>query len=183
MSGKPLRAALVFGAGILAVVSAHAFDILRAQQDISATPAGSMIATAHGCPSGPPGRPLQLAEAVERALCGNPKTRQAWDSVKAQAAAVGAARAAYLPTVSANGQAVHENSLVNVEGHPTLGAAYSAGVHSTGISLNWLLFDFGGREATLENANALLAAARATQNATLQTVFAVTAKDYYTAQA
>jgi outer membrane protein len=177
-----VRAALALTAALVCG-HARAADVLRAQRDISATPAGAMLPAASSCPAGPPGNPLQLAEAVERALCCNPKTSAAWANVKAQAAAVGAARAAYLPTLSANGQAVHENSTVNVQDHPTLGSAYSAGVHSTSLSLNWLLYDFGGREATLDNANALLAAARATQNATLQTVFATVAKDYYAAQA
>ncbi|WP_322030078.1 TolC family protein, partial [Paraburkholderia sp. J76] len=51
------------------------------------------------------------------------------------------------------------------------------------VSLNWMLYDFGGREAGLANANALLEAARATQDATLQDFFASAAKDYYAAQA
>ncbi|MDR0457415.1 MAG: TolC family protein, partial [Burkholderiaceae bacterium] len=51
------------------------------------------------------------------------------------------------------------------------------------LSLNWLLFDFGGREATLRNAHALLVAAQATEDATLQAVFDTAAKDYYAAQA
>jgi outer membrane protein len=161
---------------------AHAFDVLRAERDISPTAAGAMLPTAGGCPAGEPARPLQLAEAVERALCGNPKTRQAWADVKAQAAGVGVARAAYLPTVTANWQGVRENSVVDIENHSTPGSDYTATVRSESVSLNWLLFDFGGREAALRNANALLEAARATQDATLQDQFATVAKDYYGAQ-
>jgi outer membrane protein len=160
---------------------AHAFDVLRAERNISATAAGAML-SADGCPAGAPARPLQLAEAVGRALCSNPKTRQAWADVKAQAAGVGVARAAYLPTVSANWQGVRENSVVDIENHPTLGSDYTATVRSEGVSLNWLLFDFGSREAALRDANALLEAARATQDATLQDQFATIAKEYYAAQ-
>jgi outer membrane protein len=187
VSGKRLVyrcacAALALGAA----VPARAFDmpdVLRAQRAISATAAGSMIRSADGCPAGPPGRPLRLSEAVERALCANPKTREAWADVKAQAAAVGVARAAYLPTVSASWQGVRESSIVDIENQPSLSSDYAATVRSESITLNWLLFDFGGREMVLKNAGALLEAARATQDATLQAVFAVAAKDYFAAQA
>lgn len=161
---------------------ACALDVLRAEQGISATAAGAMVSTASGCAAGVPGRPLRLAEAVERALCSNPKTRAAWADVKAQAAGVGVARAAYLPTVSANWQGVRQNSVTDIENHPTLGSDHTSTVRSADVSLNWLLFDFGGREAALKNANALLEAARATQDATLQDEFATVARDYYAAQ-
>ena len=56
-------------------------------------------------------------------------------------------------------------------------------MRSETASLSWVLYDFGGRSAALRNAKELLAAAQATQQAELQTVFASTAKDYYAAQA
>lgn len=181
MNARLLMRPAVLAALLSPCVFAHALDVLRAQQDIPATAAGAML-SADGCPTGAPERPLRLAEAVERSLCSSPKTRQAWADVKAQAAGVGVARAAYLPTVSANWQGMRENSVVDIENHPALGSDYTATVRSEGVSLNWLLFDFGGREATLRNANALLEAARATQDATLQDEFATVAKDYYGAQ-
>jgi outer membrane protein len=55
-------------------------------------------------------------------------------------------------------------------------------VHAETVSLNWVLYDFGARSAALKNANAMLEAARATQDATLQSSFAATARDYYAAQ-
>jgi outer membrane protein len=51
------------------------------------------------------------------------------------------------------------------------------------VSLGWTLFDFGARRASLDNAQALLAAALANQNAALQTSFQAVTKDYYAAQA
>jgi outer membrane protein len=166
-------------AGLVAL-SGAAFDVLRAEQDISSTPAGSMVTI---CQFGDtPGRPLRLAEVVERALCSNPKTRGAWAVVKAQAAGLGVARAAYLPTISGNVQGVRESSVTNIQDYPSLSSNIASNTHSESVSLNWLLFDFGGREAALKNANALLEAARAMQEATLQSFFATTAKDYYAAQ-
>jgi len=163
--------------------SDSAFDILRAERNISATAGGAMTPGKEECPSGPPGRPLQLSEAVERSLCNNPKTRKAWADVKAQAAAVGVARSAYLPTISGDVDGVYEHSVTEIKSHPRQTSVYTAPVRSANASLNWLLYDFGAREATLRNANALLEAARFTQDATLQSVFASTAKDYYAAQA
>jgi outer membrane protein len=159
---------------------AYAFDVLRAEQGIFVTAAGSIAPVCQF--DAPPGRPLRLQEAVERTLCSNPKTREAWAEVKAQAAGVGVARAAYLPQITANWQGVRENSVTDIENHPALSSDINANVRNAGVSLNWMLYDFGGREAGLRNANALLEAARATQDATLQDFFAQAAKDYYAAQ-
>nr|WP_094780669.1 TolC family protein [Paraburkholderia ribeironis] len=161
----------------------HAFDVLRTEGSITATPAGAFVPDPASCQFGPPGVPLALAEAVQRALCSNPKTREAWADVKAGAAGVGVARAAYLPTISGNGQIVRENSVTDVTGHPNLSSATLATVHSESVSLNWTLYDFGARAATVRNASALLAAAQATHNAALQDLFVTVAKDYYAAQA
>ncbi|ALP65397.1 TolC family protein [Paraburkholderia caribensis] len=179
-ASQQIRIALLAGLAALSG-SADAFDALRAEQDISATPAGSMVTVCQFAES--PGRPLRLAEAVERALCNNPKTRAAWAAVKAQAAGVGVARAAYLPTVSATWQGVRESSVTDIENHPMLGSNTVSNVQSASVSLNWMLFDFGAREAGLKNANALLDAAQAMQDASLQNSFALISKDYYSYQA
>lgn len=172
---------IVWLAGLLASGgTAHAWDVLRAEQGISGTAAGSMVTVCEFDKT--PGQPLRLEEAVERTLCSNPKTREAWAAVKAQAAGVGAARAAYLPTVTANWQGMRDDSVTNIENHPTLSSDIASNVRVASVSLNWTLYDFGGREAALKNANALLEAARATQDATLQSFFATAAKDYYAAQ-
>jgi outer membrane protein len=164
-------------------LSARAFDVLHTAGGISATPAGAIVPDVTGCQFGPPTSPLRLNEAVERALCGNPKTREAWADVKAQAAGLGVARAAYLPTISGNAQFVRDNAVTDVTGHPNLSSTTLATVHSESISLNWMLYDFGARAAAVRNTAALLAAAQSTQNATLQALFVTVAKDYYSAQA
>ena len=128
--------------------------------------------------------PLPLQDAVERGLCNNPKTREAWAQVKIQAAGVGIGRAAYLPTVTGNWQGVRDDTATNVTGYPQYSSDYRSSVLRTeSVSLNWVLYDFGGRKAALANATALLAAARASQEAALEQAFADVAKDYYAAQA
>jgi outer membrane protein len=170
---------------LLAVITAlsnaaHAFDVLRAEHGISATSAGAMAPLCAFDRA--PERPLRLAEAVERTLCNNPKTREAWAAVKAQAAGVGVARAAYLPTVSVNWQGVRDYAVSDIENHPALSSDIASTVRAASVNLSWTLYDFNGREAALRNANALLEAARATQDATLQVFFEQAAKDYYAAQ-
>jgi outer membrane protein len=165
---------------------ACAFDVLRTMQDVPSTAAGALLpagANMMPCVFSAIGTPLELNEAVERALCNNPKTREAWGNVKIQAAGVGQARAAYLPTISATWQDVRDDSVTNVNGHPELSSAERATIHSESVSANWVLWDFGGRRAALDNANELLSAARANENATLQVAFANVVKDYYAAQA
>jgi outer membrane protein len=181
MSGKRLAQ---LAAGLLLIhLPAWAFDPLFSNASVPATPTAEIITSSPACDFGPLNTTLSLHEAVARALCHNPKTRAAWAAVKAQAAAVGAARAAFLPTVSGSWQDVHDDSMTNVTGHPELSSNTAATVRSESIELNWLLFDFGARNAALRNAADLLAAARATQDATLQDEFATVAKDYDAAQA
>lgn len=117
------------------------------------------------------GAALTLADVVDQALCGNPQTRLAWANAKIQAAQVGAAQSAYLPTLAATGSrsrtATDSNSL------PTY--YQTAGT----LAANYLLYDFGGRAARLENARRLMSALAATQDAVLQSVFLAAVQAYY----
>ncbi|RKR38206.1 TolC family protein [Paraburkholderia sp. BL17N1] len=182
MSAKPIIAAAL-AVWLTISPEARAFDVLRTESAIPATPADAIVPDAGGCLFAPPGNPLLLGEAVERALCNNPKTREAWADVKAQAAGLGIARSAYLPTVAGTAQLMRDDSVTNVAGHPSLSSASTANLNSESISLNWTLYDFGARSASVTNASALLAAAHSMQDATLQTLFVTVAKDYYAAQA
>ncbi|MGI4813661.1 MAG: TolC family protein [Janthinobacterium lividum] len=135
------------------------------------------------CTFGEMQMPLRLEDAVERSLCNSPKTREAWATVKIQAAAVGIGRAAYLPTVSATWQGVRDHSVSDINGFPQYSSNYRNLLKTDSVSLSWVLYDFGGRDAALQNATALLAAAQANQQAALEAAFATVAKDYYAAQA
>ena len=80
----PVTLATIAVIGLLvAAPCAHAFDVLRTEEGISETPAGSIVPDPAGCQFGPPARPLLLAGVVERALCASPKTRGAWAEVSA----------------------------------------------------------------------------------------------------
>ncbi|WP_083370260.1 TolC family protein [Chromobacterium sphagni] len=54
-------------------------------------------------------------------------------------------------------------------------------VQQSRLTLNWLLYDFGARDAALKNAHALLESAQANLDGVMQKVLAGTAQDYYAA--
>lgn len=117
--------------------------------------------------------PLTLAEVVDGALCNNPQTRLAWANARAQAAQVGIAQGAYLPTLNAT--AGHARIGSHSDGDASLHYTQT----SASLSASYLLYDFGGRAATLENARQLAAALAATQDAVLQSVFLAAVQAYY----
>lgn len=168
---------------LCAAPAAWCFDVFRTEAEVPTLPSASMLGSGHACAFGPLGQPVSLQEAIERALCNNPKTHEAWASVKLQAAGVGVAKGRYLPTLSGSWQDVRDHSATDVDGQPQLSSAQAAMQRSESLSLSWVLYDFGGRGAALDNAVALLTAAQANQQAILQAVFVNVAKDYYAAQA
>ena len=124
------------------------------------------------CAAKPLDHALNLAEVVNLALCNNPQTHVAWANSLAQAAQVGVSEAAYLPGVD-----------LNAADDRTSGTAPTLNQLSVGVTFSYLLYDFGSRSANLENARQLLAAANATQDSTVQSVFLAAVQDYYLVQA
>ena len=121
-----------------------------------------------------PAKALSLSDVVERALCNNPQTHEAWANARAQAAQLGVSKAANLPSLSANGTVSHNAT----NGRGTV-ASNSYQQQSVGLSLNYLLYDFGGRSAAISNAEQVLIAANAAQDTAIQSVFLAAVQDYY----
>ncbi len=115
---------------------------------------------------------LDALRVVDLALCQNPDTHEAWANARAQAAQVGVAQADYLPVL--DGKA--STSLARSD-------AEQSKQHKAALTLSWLLYDFGARSATLENARQLLSAATSTLDASVQTVFLGALQSYYNVQA
>jgi len=119
-----------------------------------------------------PAAPLTAIDAVDLALCNNPQTREVWAAARSQAAQVGVAQAAWLPGLDGRlGASRYQND----------GSYYNA--NSAVLTLSWLVFDSGARSANGENARQLLAAAAATQDATVQSLFLSALQAFYFAQA
>jgi len=130
--------------------------------------------------SGQSGRALSLADVVDRSLCNNPQTHAAWANARAQAAQVGIVRSAYLPTLTATGSVTLNETNGGVR---SAGAQISSATRYTqetaGLTLGYLLYDFGARRANLESALQTLSALNYTQDATLQSVFLKAEQAYY----
>ena len=119
--------------------------------------------------------PVPLSAVVDRVLCANPQSAIAWAQVKQQAANLGQSLSAYLPTISAgwNPQRARETS------GGIFPSATTNSQYNTTATVSWLLYDFGQREATHEQARQLLFAANATQDSTIQQLYLQAAQDFY----
>ena len=117
-----------------------------------------------------PSAQMSLPDVVNYALCNNPQTRLAWANAQAQAALVGVAQSAYLPTVSLN--AAKSQPIGN-------NWAPASTQTSSVLSAGFLLYDFGARSANLESARQLLHSMAAGQDAALQSVFLSAVQAYY----
>ena len=123
-------------------------------------------------------KPITLAEVADASLCNNPQTSEVWASARVQAAQLGIAKSAYLPSLSDN---VSGN--LNIS-HPESSSRSNPYTNlSNSLVASYLLYDFGNRDATLENARQLLLSASATQSSTVQSVLLSATVAYYQTQA
>lgn len=104
-------------------------------------------------------QPLHLSDVLDRIACRNPRMQQAMASIAEQHAGVILAELAQGPRFSANAE-------LNITQAPatTLLAATQARSAGAGISLSWVLFDFGAGSAGLRAARSQLTAAFASQS-------------------
>ncbi len=116
---------------------------------------------------------LSLADVVGTALANNPATREAWLAARTAEANLGSRRSALYPEVDLGAALSRQSS----------GAAISAGSSSTtftpSVALSYLLFDFGGRAATIEEARQTLISADFEHNQTIQNVVLVAEQSYF----
>lgn len=122
---------------------------------------------------------LSLNEAIESALCHQPKVRGAWVDFRIQNASVGEAMAAYLP--SATMSVSHLNERIRSSGsffsnEPT---TTSQTTQIGSGSINWRLFDFGERSGNRKAALGQESAARSAYHATLHEVRRKTVAAYF----
>lgn len=123
------------------------------------------------CVFSPAIKPLTLVEIVERSLCNNPQTRQAWSFAKIQAAELGQARSVYLPNINADIPLAWNKTHTN-------GVNSNSRTYDTSLSLDYLLFSFT-REPSVETARQSLKAANWTQDQVLQNILFNAVTAYY----
>lgn len=163
---------------------------LPANQTVMARPADPRVQAEHV---------YSLPELIDIAQSSNPTTRVAWNSARDAALAVGMLQTAYLPHLSASvvGGYTHQN---NNGANPRIGNAGEIGsdinniLSQTGgqrnrnsgsgevqtLGMEWLLFDFGKREATIKAAQQAQIASNVLFTAAHQKVIYSVALAFYT---
>jgi outer membrane protein TolC len=122
-----------------------------------------------------------LAELIDIAQRRNPTTRVAWEQARQAAIKVGMAQAAYLPVLTAGVLGGYERLAFPL---PTnlipAGFATSNNMEVVpGATIKYLLFDFGGRAATVEAANQRSVAANADFTTAHQKLIYSVARAYF----
>lgn len=124
---------------------------------------------------------LNLENLVDLALENNTQTRIYWFQAKSYAAKKGGAESSYYPQVSVSGQVYRSKikpSLGYVVGSIPIGSYYETG-YGPSAEINWMLYDFGKREAQVESAQKALLAANFDYNQTIQDVVLNVTVSYY----
>lgn len=117
---------------------------------------------------------LTLADLVDLALRNSPQTAEAWAQARSAAAAMGSKRGEYYPTVDVGATAGRaQGSFANGK------ISYFQRSYAPTADLNWLLYDFGGREAAVNETRQALFAADWTHNAVIQNVILQVQQAYY----
>ena len=148
------------------VLTAHAAgDPFNTQATVAPTVTG-YLAQACGVATGP----MTLVDVVDTALCNNPQTRAAWANARVAAAQLGGAQSAYLPALNGSASVSRDRNALT---------GYAATNQSLGLSLNYLLFDFGTRSAQTDAARATPEAANRTQDQTVNAVYLAVVQAYY----
>ncbi len=151
-------------------------DAFRTGKALEKRTSGLIDPRGRDCPL--PAGGLSLPAAVDLALCRNPSTRSAWAVARQQAAALGSAESAWLPTIA--GTASESRTLagdhVDATGNIVPGPQNTK---DAAVTLTWTLYDFGGRGGRISSARHVLDAAAGTLNSTSQQVVFSVVQAFY----
>ncbi|WP_169834973.1 TolC family protein [Pandoraea oxalativorans] len=125
--------------------------------------------------------PLSLTQAIRLGLQRDPQIAQSWAEVRARAARVTVARAAYLPSASAGADVSMTSDALATPGGVSRRAG--SGREASGeVGASWLLFDVGERDALLDREKYRLEIAEALTDVSLQQAIFDVAKAHYLAR-
>jgi outer membrane protein len=116
-----------------------------------------------------------LPALIDLAERSHPQTRVAWEHASQAAKGVGLSEAAYYPYLAAEASAGFEHEL----GELTTVFPANGAQEEAVLDLKWLLFDFGGRKASVAAAKEQLMAANVAFNATHQQIVFTVTKNFY----
>jgi outer membrane protein TolC len=123
-----------------------------------------------------PGRTYSLAELIDLAEAHNPETRAAWESARAQVAALGIARSELFPTVAAVALAGVDRS------EEPFGSQFyrqTVPTFQVSLDLNYTIFDFGARRGRINSEISRLLAAKFAFNDVHRRVIYDVSQTYY----
>ncbi|HET7289436.1 MAG TPA: TolC family protein, partial [Thermodesulfobacteriota bacterium] len=123
----------------------------------------------------PDSNKLALSQLVDVALINNPTTQVAWEDARAAAAAWAEARGLYYPQIAGVSRYAYAKGGGSSQGTNPYQEQYG----DIGLTLNYLLFDFGGREAQIDAARLALINAKWNQNQAIQNVLQAVAVSFY----
>ncbi|MCF8014602.1 MAG: TolC family protein, partial [Chromatiaceae bacterium] len=128
-----------------------------------------------------PNRTYRLPELIDLAQRTNPATRVAWQQARQAALAVGMVEATYLPAISATVIGGYQELTTPLP--DVLGENLSVDTSEQGttqmLALQWLLFDFGQRQALATAAKHTAIAANILFNGTHQQLIFEVSQAYY----
>jgi outer membrane protein TolC len=120
-----------------------------------------------------------LVELIDIAQSRNPETRVAWEQARQAAIGVGIARSAYLPALTAGAIGGYQRLVFPFPNEQGFITSNSAEVWPQ-LAVTYLLLDFGGRAATVEEAGQRSIAANAAFTAAHQLLIFNVARAYFT---
>jgi len=123
----------------------------------------------------PDSNKLALSQLVDVALINNPTTQVAWQDARAAAAAWAQARGMYYPHIAGSSTYAYAKGGGGKSGTNPYQEQYG----DVGLTLNYLLFNFGGREAKVDAARLALINANWNQNQAIQNVLQAVAVSFY----
>jgi len=159
--------AIFFAAPVKAEDFSDPFSVLGTQ----ATPTGCLNSDLDN-------KALSLNDLLNIAICNNPTLATSYMQAKSAAASYGKALSAYLPSLnaSANIKGARSKNTATDDDDNDWQSSSSVGAS---LTLSWLVYDFGAREADRDIAQKTLEQANFTKNQTLQdTVFNVISAYY-----
>ncbi len=118
---------------------------------------------------------LTLVQFIDVALMNSPVTQQSWEESRAAAAAWAVARGLYYPQV--DGSISGTDTDISTSGG---NLSFNQSTAQAGVTLDYLLLDFGGRSAQVEQAKQALINSNWNHNQTIQDVLRNVAAAYYT---
>ena len=144
----------------------------------SALPADALPGVSPSLQAATTSNGLTLPQLVDEALRINPTTQHAWEHARVAATNWALSRGSYYPTITGTAfGGVAEANGQSLKGIDDFDRQAFGGVE---LSLDYLLFDFGGRSAQAEAARQGLIAAKWNHNQAIQDVLRNVAQAYYT---